>query len=180
VAESDGKVYGMIAGFESPAHLIEAAAKVRSEGYRKFDCHSPFPIHGMDQAMGLGRSPLGFLVGIAAFSGLGFMTWLTWYTSVVDYPLVISGKPFFSYQAYVPVVFAITILCAALTATFGMFHLNRIPMLFHPMFNCEQFKKVTDDGFFVSIEARDSKFDEQRTRAFLESIGGTNVEVIRE
>ncbi len=180
MAETNGKIFGIIAEFESPSALLEAAAKVRSEGYRKFDCHSPFPIHGMDKAMGLGRSMLGFLVGIAAFSGLGFMTWLTWYTSTVDYPLVISGKPYFSYQAYVPVVFAVTILFAALTATLGMFHLNRLPMLFHPLFNSEHFKKVTDNGFFVSIEAHDKRFDETRTRSFLESIGGSHVEVIKE
>jgi hypothetical protein len=180
MAEANGKIFGMIAEFESATALLEAARKVRSEGYTKFDCHSPFPIHGMDKAMGLGRSPLGFIVGIAAFAGLGFMTWLTWYASAVDYPLVISGKPYFSYQAYVPVVFAMSILFAALSATLGMFHLNKLPMLFHPLFNSDHFKKVTDDGFFVSIESRDKKFDEQQTRSFLESIGGSNVEVIGE
>lgn len=168
----------VIAEFDSPAGLIHAAERVRDGGFRKFDCHSPFPIHGMDKAMGLKRSPIGFIVGAAAlcaFLGIsGFIYWV----SAVDYPMVISGKPFFSFQAFVPVAFAVTVLTSAITATFGMLLINRLPQLFHPLFESKNFQRFSDDGFFVSIDSTDPKFDASRTGDFLKSIGGKNIEVI--
>ncbi|RMH73834.1 MAG: DUF3341 domain-containing protein [Gemmatimonadetes bacterium] len=172
------RVAGVIAQFEDPAALLKAAERVRDEGYKKFDCHSPFPIHGMDQAMGERRSPLGWIVGgiavIATLAGAG----MQWWTNGVDYQFVISGKPFVSYQAYLPVTFAVAVLTSAFVSTFGMMALNGLPRWHHPLFESEQFKKVTDDGFLVSIEATDRKFNVEQTSAFLELIGGTNVEVI--
>ena len=169
---------GILARFADPAKLIDAAKAVRDAGYQHFDCHSPFPIHGMDDAMGLKRSPLGFIVGImtltGAATGMGFQYW----TSAIDYPLVISGKPFFSWQAFIIITFALFVLFGAFGAVFGMFHLNRLPRLHHPLFYSDNFAKVTDDGFFVSIEAEDSKFDAQKTAAFLSSIGGVDVELL--
>ncbi len=169
----------VLAEFESTSALLHAAEKVRSAGYTKFDCHSPFPIHGMDDAMGLKRSPLGYIVGVAGTLGLLGMITLTWWTSTVDYRFLISGKPFFSWQAYIPVIFAITVLCSAFGAFFGMLSLNQLPKLFHPVFNSERFARVTDGGFFVSIQSDDPMFDESKVVAFLESIGGSNVEVVR-
>ena len=107
---STNKIDGIIAEFKNPAELIHAAEKLRDSEYNNFDCHSPFPIHGMDRAMGEKRSPLGWIVGIIAFMGLGAGITLEWWTSTIDYPLVISGKPFFSYQAYGPVAFAVMVL----------------------------------------------------------------------
>ena len=171
-------VKAVIAEFDSPGDLMHAAEKVRDGGFVKFDCHSPFPIHGMDKAMGLKRSPIGFIVGgaaLMAFLGIsGFIYWV----SAVDYPMVISGKPFFSFQAFVPVAFAVTVLISAITATFGMMVINRLPQLFHPLFESKNFARFSDDGFFVSVDANDPKFDATRTGDFLKSIGGKNVEVI--
>lgn len=172
------KYLGLLAQFANPADLIEAAKKVRDAGYKKFDCHSPFPIHGMDDAMGLKRSPLGYIVGIATVTGaavgMGFQYW----TAAVEYPLVIAGKPFFSWQAFIIVTFALFVLFGAFAAVFGMFHLNRLPRLHHPLFYSDQFEKATDDAFFVSIEAEDENFDAEKTKAFLASIGGSNIELI--
>ncbi|KAA3660623.1 MAG: DUF3341 domain-containing protein [Calditrichaeota bacterium] len=178
MSEENKKTLGILAEFANPGELLKAAEKVRDEGYRKFDVHSPFPIHGMDNAMGLRQSKLGFIVGAAGFLGcVGGMT-LQWWVSAVEYPHVISGKPFFSFQAFVPVTFELTILFAAIAAVFGMFHLNRLPQLFHNVFYSEQFAKITDDGFMISIEADDPRFDEEKTKSFLSSIGGTSLELI--
>ena len=124
--------------------------------------------------MGLKRSPLGFIVGVVAFCALTGASLMMWWMTAVDYPLVISGKPYFSFQAYVPVAFALTVLSSAVAALFGMLILNRLPQLFHPLFESKRFAKVTDDGFFVSIDAKDPKFDAKQTKQFLESIGGSS------
>jgi hypothetical protein len=169
---------GVLARFANPAELIDAAKKVRDAGYEKFDCHSPFPIHGMDDAMGLKRSPLGFIVGGMTLTGASLGMLLQWWTATIEYPLIIAGKPFFSWQAFIIVTFALFVLFGAFGAVFGMFHLNRLPRLHHPLFYSDNFAKVTDDGFFVSIEVEDAKFDEKQTREFLTSIGGVDVELV--
>jgi hypothetical protein len=172
------RVKGLIAEFESPSAVLNAARKLRDEGYTKFDCHSPFPIHGMDQAMGLKRSPLGWLVGLSALIGTSGALALQWWSSSIEYPLIISGKPFFSYQAYVPVTFALGVLLAAITALVGMLALNGLPRLHHPVFYSKSISRASDDGFLISVEADDDKFDEKMTGALLESVGGKELEVI--
>lgn len=171
--------YGLLARFESAGELLHAAEKVRAAGYSRFDCHSPFPIHGMDKAMGLKRSPVGLIAGLGAFLVGGFALWLEWWTSAVDYPLVIAGKPLFSLPAFIPVAYALTILGGCFGAVFGMFALAKLPMPFHGLFYSDQFRKVTDNGFFVSIESADPKFNESLSANFLESIGGRDIEVVR-
>lgn len=176
---SDKKILAALAEFKDPAELIHAAEKVRDEGFKEFDCHSPFPIHGMDDAMGEKRSPLGYIVGIVAVvSAVGMLLFQGW-TSAIDYPIVLSGKPFFSYQAFGVASWAVMVLLSAITCVIGMLVLNKLPMFHHPLFYSENFsKKVNDDGFFVSIEAVDEKFDPKTTKSFLESIGGKNIELI--
>ncbi|PJA26837.1 MAG: DUF3341 domain-containing protein [candidate division Zixibacteria bacterium CG_4_9_14_3_um_filter_46_8] len=168
----------MIAEFEGPAALIKAAEKIRDAGYMSFDCHSPFPIHGMDKAMGLKRSPLGWIVGMMAIVGGSGAFLLQWWTSAVNYPLIVAGKPFFSFQAYVPVTFGLAVLFGAVSAVLGMLILNKLPRPFHPAFNSSNFIKFSTDGFFVSIEASDPKFDKTESHEFLRSIGGRNIETV--
>jgi hypothetical protein len=175
-----GDVVGALARFESSGELLAAAGKVRGAGYRKFDCHSPFPIHGMDKAMGLGRSKLGWVVGLGATIGAGGGLALQWWTSTIDMPLVISGKPFFSYPAYVPITFGLGVLLSAFAAVIGMLAFNGLPRLNHPVFNSDRFARFSDDAFFVSVEADDAQFDAQATAKFLESIGGHDVELLRD
>ncbi len=174
------KTVGAMAKFESTSDLLEAAKKMQNAGFKNYDCHSPFPIHGLDKAMGLKRSSLGWLVGLAAIIGTSSALALQWWTSTIDYPLVISGKPLFSYQAYVPVTFAVGVLLAAFTALFGMLALNGLPRFNHPVFNSEKFKAASDHLFFISVEVKDPQFDETKTIQFLESIGGSDCELLQE
>lgn len=177
--DNKDKILGILAEFESVAQLLDAAKKVRQAGYIHFDCFSPFPVHGMDEAMGLKRSPLGWMVGLMAIFGALLAIIFQWWTSTIDYRLIISGKPFFSYQAFVPVTFGVAVLLAALTAFFGMLFLNKLPQLHHPNFYSKNFEKVTDDRFFISIDAKDKMFDEMETFNFINQINGKNIELLK-
>ncbi|MFQ6604633.1 MAG: DUF3341 domain-containing protein [Fidelibacterota bacterium] len=171
-------IHGILAEFKNPHDLLEAARKVRDAGYRSFDCHSPFPIHGMDEAMGLKRSKLGFIVAI--FAILGGLTGLTlqgWVHSYA-YPLTISGKPLFAWQAYIIIIFALFVLFGAISAVVGMLALNKLPRFHHPLFYSDTFKKVTRDGFFISIGADDPQFSQKGTKDFLHDIGSAQVELV--
>jgi len=177
------KVHGYLARFESARDLYEAARKVRDRGYSRWDAFSPFPIHGMDEAMGLGRSKLPHLV----FCGgsLGFLTavGVQFVTQVFLFPTVVQSKPtnLFTLPAYFPIMFELTILFSALTALFGLLALVQLPRLHHPLFESDQFRRVTDDGFFIVIEAKDHRFlPAERTKAFLEEIGGHDIELVEE
>ncbi|NQU27836.1 MAG: DUF3341 domain-containing protein [Candidatus Marinimicrobia bacterium] len=171
-------LHGILAEFSNPSTLIKAAEKVRDAGYQLFDCHSPFPIHGMDTAMGMKRSKLGFVVALTGGIGAILGLLLQWWTASIDYPIIISGKPLFSWQAFIIVTFALLVLFGAFAAVFGMFHFNRLPRLNHPVFYSNNFKKASDDGFFISIEVADSNFDPEKTTAFLKEIGGDNIELL--
>lgn len=176
---SDGRSI-VLADFDGPGPLFAAAERMRDAGYKKFDCHSPFPIHGMDRAMGISRSPLAIIVFFVAFSAVLGMVGFVYWLSVIEYPLVISGKPLFSYQAFTPPFFAVGVLTGALTAVVGMLVLNKLPRYHHPLFESKMFERVTDDGFIISVQSNDPQFDEEKVKSFLKSIGGNNVEVIRE
>ncbi|MFC2150600.1 DUF3341 domain-containing protein [Calditrichota bacterium] len=171
----DKKVLGILAQFDNPAELLHAAEKVREAGYKSWDCHSPFPIHGMDDAMGVKRSKVGYIAGMCAIFGGGGMLALQGWASTYAYPVVISGKPFFSYQAYFPITFAIAVLSAALGALLGMMSLMKM-RFHHPVFYSETFAKFSDDGFFVTIEVDDPQFDPGKSMDFLKSIGASHVE----
>ena len=173
------KDYGILARFETPGTLLEAAEKVRDSGYKKFDCHTPYPMHGLDDAMGLKRSILGYIVGVGALGGALLGLALQWFASTYDYAIVISGKPYFSWQAYMIITFVTMVLGGALSSLLGMFHLNRMPAFNHPLFNSEIFQRATDDGFFISIESSVELYDDQNTIDFLSSIGGKDIEVVK-
>jgi hypothetical protein len=170
--------FGVLAQFKNPAELLHAAEKVRDKGITKFDCYSPFPIHGLDDAMGLKRSILGYLVGISAFLGAAIGLGLQWWSSVIAYPMVISGKPLFSWQAFIIITFGLMVIGGAFASVFGMFGLNKLPTYHHPLFNSVNFEKATDDGFFICIESDDTNYNEKDTVKFLESLGGSNLEII--
>lgn len=175
---TDAKIEGILAEFKDPAELLKAAKDLKDAGFKEYDCHSPFPIHGMDDAMAEKRSNLGWIVGPVAFimviAGFLFEGW----TSVFAYPIVISGKPLFSYQAFGAVAFALMVLTSAFATLVGMLVLNKLPRFHHPVFYSEKFAKVSDDGFFVSITADDKQFDQEKTKKYLESIGGSGIELL--
>lgn len=170
----------MLVEFDSPGALLHAAERMRDAGYDQFDCHSPFPIHGMDDAMGLGRSHIGWFVGAAAITAfIGINVFIYW-VSVVAYPIVVSGKELMSWPAFIPPIFAVTVLTSALTNLVAMLGLNRLPTLYHPIFYSAKIAKITDDGFVVSVPSNDKKYDRKKTEDFLKSLGGKNVEVVTE
>lgn len=180
MSNKNSTLFGLLAEFSGPDTLLQAAQKIQESGYKKYDTYSPFPVHGMDKAMGLGRSPLGYMIGVAGLLGLVGITLFIWWASVVDYPLVISGKELFSFQAFIPPIFAITILASALMATIGMIVMNKFPRLYNPLFESKKFSRVTDNKFFICIESDDPQFDLDRTVEFLKSVGALGVEVIDE
>lgn len=173
-------VYGLLAEFSHPGALLHAAEEVRSAGYRHFDTHSPFPIHGMDRAMGLRNSKVGYFTLGGGATGFALAYWLQWWTGGVDYPLNIGGKPFFAVEPSVPIMFELTVLFSAFGAVAGMLALNGLPRPHSPLFYSENFARATDDAFFLHIAASDRRFDPDRTKALLEELGAFNIEMISE
>lgn len=163
-------LYGLMAEFDAADDLLEACRRARDAGYRRMDAYTPFPIHGLDDAIGLKKTFLPYLVlggGIAGGLG-GYL--MQYYASVIDYPLNIGGRPFHSWPSFIPVTFEMTILGAAFTAVLGMLALNRLPLPYHPVFNVERFELASRSHFFLCIEARDPKFDRQATEKFLKGL----------
>jgi hypothetical protein len=167
--------YGLIATFDSAPAIYNAAKQVRDAGYRNWDCITPFPIHGLDSAMGVRRS---IVPRISLAGGItGFCTGMTliWWTDAWQYPLVVGGKPYFSPMFAFPVSYELTILFTAFATLFGMFIVNGLPMHYHPVLKYEQIHRGLDDTFFIVIEARDARFNLANTRALLEKAGGRNI-----
>ena len=173
----------ILAEFGTTHELLHGAEKVRDAGYKRWDVHTPFPVHGMDGAMGLNDSRLGWIVILCALTGLtGAFAMMHWMNGV-DYPTVVGDKPPGAPQtlpSMVPILFELTILLSAFGALLGMLHLNRLPRHNHPLFSSERFRAFGDDKFFLSIEADDPKFDAVKTRELLLGIHAAHVEVIEE
>jgi hypothetical protein len=167
---SDTKTYGLMASFDSPEALISAARASRDAGYRKLDAYSPMPIEGLSEAIDFGRAKLPWLVLLGGIAGAIAGYGLQYFTSVIDYPWNVGGRPFHSWPAFIPVTFEFTILFAALAAVFGMMALNGLPQPYHPVFNAPGFELASRDRFFLCIEAEDPQFDDGQTRQFLESL----------
>lgn len=167
--------YGLVAVFDTAPAVYHAAETVRDAGYKCWDCITPFPIHGLDRAMGLRRSkvPRISLVG----GVLGFATGMSmiWFTNAYDYPLIVGGKPYFSPMFAFPVSYELTILFTAFATIGGMFLVNRLPMHYHPVLKSDHIVRGLDDKFLVVIEARDPKFNLAATRALLEKAGGREI-----
>ncbi|PYJ10021.1 MAG: DUF3341 domain-containing protein [Verrucomicrobia bacterium] len=169
---SGNKVYGMGAEYPSASALYEAAKRVRDAGFKRWDVHSPFPIHGMDEAMGLGKSWLSAAVLGGGITGLLTAAVLTFGPSWIIYPPTVP--------AFFPIMFELTVLFSAFTAFFAMLLMNGLPRWYHPIFNWQRFSRATNDGFFLVIEARDPRFTELEARELLEQSGGQHVTIIHE
>jgi len=176
------KVYALAAEFPNASALYHAAEQIRDAGFRRWDVYTPFPVHGMDKAMGLGKSWLSAVVLFGGVSGLLTAVVLQGYPSLVEYQTVVHGKPtdWATVPAFVPIFFELTILCSAFAAVIALMVMSQLPRWNHPMFNWERFSRVGDNGFFLAIEARDPKFSEEKTRTLLESIGGLHVTLIHD
>jgi hypothetical protein len=168
----------LLAEFDTPGDCLHAAEKLRDAGYTQFDTHTPFPIHGMDAAMGLKDSKLGALVFPIGLTGTTLAFLMMWWMNAVDYPLVIGGKPPYSLPSMVPIMFELTVLLSSFGTVIGMFHLNKLPRHHHPVFNSERFASFSNDKFFVSVESSDPKFNVERTKTLLEGTHPTHLEVV--
>jgi hypothetical protein len=168
-------LFGLGAEFSSAAALLEAAKKIYAHGFKKWDVYSPFPIHGMDHAMGFKRSRVSLFSLIGGFTGLttGFV--LIYYTSALNYPLIVQGKPYFALEPSLPIFFELTILLTAFGTILGLLLLTLLPRLHHPVFNWDRFQRATDDGFFLVLEVADPKFDPTASRQLLQGMGGTHI-----
>lgn len=171
---------GLLAQFEDVDSVMKAARHIRDAGYLRWDVHTPFPVHGMDEAMGIRPTILPWLVLGGGLTGLISGVGLQWYANVFEYPFFVSGKPLVSFPAWIPVIFELTILFASLTAVFGLILLNRLPRLYNPLFKNERFRRVTNDKFFVVLDAADSKFNPERSERMLKDLGATAVEWVEE
>lgn len=169
------KLYGLLAEFDSATELVDAANKVRLAGFRKTDAFSPFPLHEIDEALGIKRSILPVLVFFGGITGLLSGVALQVFVHYVDYPLNVGGRPYLSWPSFVPPAYELTILLAAFTAVFGMLFLNGLPRPYHPVFNVSRFALATREKFFLLIEAADPKYDHEETKSFMESLNPQEV-----
>jgi Alternative complex III, ActD subunit len=190
------KLHGIIAEFETVNDIMHAAKKARDEGYKYWDVHSPFPVHGIDSAMGIRPTILPWIVLICGMTGTVVGLSLALGTMATDwsdlpglpgaaapirgYRFLISGKPFNSLPAYIPIIFETTILLSAFGAVFGMLLLNRLPKLYNPLLKSMNFRRSTADRFFIEVQARDPRFDQEKTAEFLKGIGAVSVELIED
>jgi len=168
-------LFGLGAEFSSAGALLEAAKKVHSLGFRKWDVYSPFPIHGMDHAMGFQRSRVSLFSLIGGCTGLTVAFILIYYTSAINYPLIVQGKPYFALEPSLPIFFELTILLTAFGTVLGLLLLTLLPRLHHPVFNWDRFQRATDDGFFLVLESTDPRFDTASSRQLLQGIGGLHI-----
>ena len=170
------QTYGLIATFERPAELYHAAEKVRDAGYRHWDCITPFPVHGLDKAMGVRRSIVPRISLAGGITGFCTGMSLIWFADAYANRLVVGGKPFFSPMFAFPVSYELTILFTAFATIIGMFVLNGLPMHYHPVLKYDHIVRGMDDTFFIVIEARDPRFNLANTKALLEKAGGLNIQ----
>ena len=177
---TQNKLWGLLAQYENPHELYQACEKVRGSGFDQWDACTPFPVHGLEKAMGLKASKLPWVVLSMGIAGSTFMLFFQAWISGNVYPIIVGGKPLFSLPAFVPIWYEITVLSSCLGAFFGNWILNGLPRPHHPAFNNKSFDRVTDDKFFILIEAADPKFELTATKALLSSTGASNVEVVED
>ncbi|MFN6964260.1 MAG: DUF3341 domain-containing protein [Pyrinomonadaceae bacterium] len=168
-------LYGLMAEFDTATELVDAARQVRDAGYTRTDAFSPFPLHEIDEALGIKRSILPYLCFGGGIVGLLSGVALQYFVHVIDYPIIVGGRPHLSIPAMVPPAYELTILLAAFTAVFGMLFLNGLPSPYHPVFNVPRFALATREKFFLLIQADDSNFDYETTRGFMQGLGAQEV-----
>src|SRR5688572_20558574 len=171
--------YGLIAEYETPGALVHACTHVRDAGFKRWDAHSPFPVHGIDPAMGIRPTILPILVFGAAITGTALALLMQWWMNAWDWQWLVSGKPYNSIPQQIPIAFEVTVLLAGFTAFFGMWGLNKLPQAWHPVFKSDRFLRATTDGYFISVESADPKFDRAATERLLRDAGATGIEEVR-
>lgn len=174
----DDKVYGVIGEFDGPHELVHAGRRIREMGYSKLDAMTPFPVHGIDDALGIKRSILGWIVVCIGLCGTATAFLLIWYCGAINDKFVIGGKPLFDFTFSIPIAFELTILFSAFASLSGMLALNGLPRLYHPSMNYRHAHRASDDKFLLVIEAGDPQFDAHQAVEHLRSVGAETVEVV--
>lgn len=174
--EVSQRPFGVLAEYDGPDELIAAAKQVKAKGYTRWDCYSPFPVHGIDPAMGIKQTKLPYIVVVAGLTGCTTALVLQWWTNAVDYPWIVSGKPLFGVPANIPITFELTVLFSAITTFVSMLLLNGLPKPSSPLDHVKRFDRASDDKFFIVIESDDPKYDDGETRAVLQQTAPTAVE----
>jgi mono/diheme cytochrome c family protein len=176
---SDKILYSYTGIFETPDDIIHAAEKVSKDGYTKYDVNTPYPLHGMNKAMNLPPSKLGYLSLVVGLSGALAALLTMYWMSAVDYPIIVGGKPLFSFPAYVPVMFEVTVLSASIATVLGMlFIFFKLPNNSHPLQGTEYMKMVSSDKYGISISADDPKFDESVIKNLLSELHAKHITAI--
>jgi hypothetical protein len=170
------KLWGVLAQYENPAQVFTAAERVREAGYQKWDACTPFPVHGLDKAMGVPPSKLPWAVLVVGITGSTFMLFFQSWAMGNAYPFIVGGKPLFSLPAFVPIWYEVTVLSSCVTAFLSNWIMNGLPQPNHPAFASKAFERVTDDKFFIMIEAEDPRFDLEKTKTLLKEAGASLVE----
>jgi len=168
-------VYGVMAEFETPEQILQAALRTHAAGYRRIDAYSPMPVEGLAEAVGFEWTSLPMVVFTGGLLGGCTGFFMCWYANVISFPLNIGGKPYNSWPAWIPITYELTILGAALAAVFGMIIMNGLPQPYHPVFNVPRFALASTDRFFLVIKSRDKKFDLAQTKAFLQEMNPQGV-----
>ena len=161
-------LFGVIAEYDTPEQVLVAAEAARKAGYTRMDAYTPHPVEGMDDALGLAPTHLGYVVLAMGLFGAAAGYFLQWYSATIFYPLNIGGRPLHDWPTYVVITFEVTVLLAAFTAGLFMLARNGLPRPYHPVFNTPGFERATRDGYYLCIEAVDPRFDETEVRGFLE------------
>jgi hypothetical protein len=171
-------LWGVLAQFRTSEDLLKAARSAYADGYRRVDAYSPFPIPDLARSIGFRKNGVALVCLIGGLLG-GFAIYiLQYWINVIEYPVNVGGRPLHSWPSFIPPTFEMTVLFAGFGAFFGMWALNGLPMPFHPLFNSKRFAAVTRDGFFLSIEAKDAKFELETTRTFLLDLKAVSVEEV--
>lgn len=169
-------LWGVLARYENPHAIYKACEQVRDAGYQQWDACVPFPVHGLEKAMGVKPSKLPWVVLAVGLAGSSFMLLFETWAMGSLYPFVVGGKPIFSLPAFVPIWYEFTVLSSCATAFFANWIMNGLPRPHHPAFNSKAFERATDDKFFILVEATDPRFDLEKTKALLQGAGATLVE----
>lgn len=174
----DNGLYGAVGEFNDEDQLLKAIAQVRHQGYTKLEAYTPFPIHGIDDALGSKPSLLGWFVLCCGLTGVTAAATFIWWAGAIDYPIIVGGKPLFAFTFSIPIMFELMILFSAFGSLYGMLGVNRLPQFYHSIFNYSRAERISDDGFVLAIEASDPQFEADKCVGVLEDAGASFVEVV--
>lgn len=166
---------GLVGLFDNPDTLLQAARRVRDAGYRKWDCHTPYPVHGLDQAMGLAESPVPTICLTAGFLGVGAALLMQWWMDAVDYPIRIGGKPLFSWPAFVPITFELFVLFAALATMASILIFGKLGRWHSPLHDSDVMREITSDRFALVLDGSDPRYAADDATSLLADAGCQDV-----